>query len=295
MSNASQGKVKQRPASEHVIVIQPNRSWFRIPWREVLEYRGLIGLLVRRDFVATYKQTVLGPTWYIIQPLTQTVIFTVIFGHVAKISTDGMPKILFYLCGTLGWSYFARCMGGTSSSLVGNAGVFGKVYFPRLVMPISQVITGLIGFCIQLTTFLCFWLYFKFFTEAGCSIHMSPAVVVLPVFLVQSAAIGLGVGLLISSLTAKYRDFGLIFGYITRLWMYATPIVYPLSIVPERWRWVSAINPMTATVESFRYLFLGTGIVRPMFFISSVCGTLVLLLIGVMAFSRAERTFIDTV
>ena len=279
----------------HEHVIEPNRSWFRIPWREVLEYRDLIGLLVRRDFVATYKQTVLGPLWYVVQPLTQTLIFTVIFGHVAKISTDGLPRVLFYLCGTLGWSYFARCMGGTSSTFQGNAGLFGKVYFPRLVMPISQVLTGIIGFCIQLVTFLCFWAYFKFFTPAGAAIHMSPGVIVLPLFLLQSAALGMGVGLWISSLTAKYRDFGLLFGYLTRLWMYATPIVYPLSIVPEKWQWASALNPMTATVESFRYLFLGTGTLRPMFFVSSACGTLLIVLTGVMAFSRTERNFIDTV
>ena len=284
----------QNPATrEHVI--EANRSWFRVPWREVLEYRDLIRLLVRRDFVATYKQTVLGPAWYVIQPLTQTLIFTVIFGHVAKISTDGMPKILFYLCGSLGWSYFSRCMGGTASTFTGNAGVFGKVYFPRLVMPISQVLTGLIGFCIQLLTFLCFWVYFKFFTPAGAAIHMSPAVILVPFFLLQSAALGMGVGLVISSLTAKYRDFGLLFGYLSRLWMYATPIVYPLSIVPEKWRWVSALNPMTATVESFRYLFLGTGTLRPIFLVSSACSTLLILLIGVMAFSRTERNFIDTV
>lgn len=282
-----------RAVQEHII--HADRSWWHIPWREIYEYRDLIFLLVRRNFVATYKQTVLGPSWYIISPITQTVIFTVIFGHLAKLPTDGMPKPLFYLCGSLGWGYFAGCMGGTSSSLTANAGLFGKVYFPRLVMPISQVATGLIGFSIQLGTFLCFWIYFKFFTAAGATIHIKPMLLALPLLLVQSAAIGMGVGLWMSALTAKYRDFNHLTGYLTRFWMYATPIVYPLSMLPRKWQLLSVLNPMTPIVESFKYAFLGEGTVLVYHVISSLVLTALLLLSGMAVFSRTERTFIDTV
>ena len=278
-----------------VSVIQADRSWLHLPWREVWHYRDLLFLLVRRNFVATYKQTVIGPAWYVINPLMQTLIFTVIFGHVARISTDGLPKMLFYLCGTLAWGYFASCLGGTSSVFTGNAGLFGKVYFPRLVVPLSTLISSLIGYAIQFTTFMCFWLYFKFCTVAGASIHMNVFVICLPLLLLHSAAIGLGVGLWISSLSAKYRDFVHLSGFLVRFWMYATPVVYPLSIVPEKWRWVSAINPMTAIVETYRYIFLGVGTLRPVYFVSSVSVMLVVLLSGIMVFNRKERTFIDTV
>jgi len=278
---------------EHVI--QPDRSWLHIPWRELWEYRDLLGLLVRRNFVATYKQTVLGPAWYVINPLTQTLIFTVIFGHLAKLSTDGMPKPLFYLCGMLGWGYFSRCIGSTSSALAGNASLFGKVYFPRLVMPISEVATGLIGFLIQLVTFLGFWVYFNFFTPAGRMIQMRLAVLLLPLLLVQCAAMGMGVGLWVSSLTAKYRDFTHLTSFLVRFWMYATPLVYPLSMLPDRWKWASGLNPMTPVLESFRLAFLGVGVVQPWHVVWSLTATALLLLSGMAVFSRTERTFIDTV
>ena len=278
---------------EHEFIIEPNRSWFRVPLRDVLRYRDLLFLLVRRNFVATYKQTILGPAWYIIRPVTTTLVFTVVFGKIAKIPTDGLPKLLFYLCGTLAWGYFARCVGGTASTFVGNASLFGKVYFPRLVVPVSVVITNLIAFAIQFATFLGFWTYYKVFL--GSPIQMRPVVLFFPLLLAQSAAIALGVGLWLSSLTAKYRDFRYLTGFLTSLWMYATPVVYPLSRVPEKWRWVSAINPMTGIVEFYRYGFLGVGTVVPLYLLISVGTTVILLISGAMVFNRTERTFIDTV
>jgi lipopolysaccharide transport system permease protein len=282
-------------ATDYCIVIEPNRSWFRIPWREILQYRDLWLLLVRRDFVAKYKQTILGPLWFIIQPLLMTVMFTIVFGRIAKIPTDGLPRPLFYLCGMLAWSYFAECIRATSTVFVTNARLFGKVYFPRIIVPVSIVTSNLIAFVIQLATFLGFWIYFKFFTEAGQHFSPTPYLFALPFLLLQTGCIGLGVGLWMSSMTAKYRDFVHLTGFLTQLWMYATPIVYPLSEVPEKWRWLSALNPMTGIVETYRYAFLGAGTVEPHYLIISAVTTLVLLVTGILLFERTERTFIDTV
>jgi len=276
-------------------IIEASKSWFRVPWRELLHYRDLLFLLVRRDFVSRYKQTILGPAWFVIQPLVTTLVFTVIFGSIAKISTDKLPPMLFYLCGMLAWQYFAQCMQGTSTTFVTNAGLFGKVYFPRLVVPLSVIISNLAAFVIQLVTFLCFWLFYKFFTSSGGLFTATPWILALPILLLQTAAIGLGVGLWMSALTAKYRDFVHISGFLTQLWMYATPVVYPLSVVPEKWRWVSAINPMSGIVEAYRYAFLGTGTVSPLYLGISAVTTVILLFTGVLVFSRTERTFIDTV
>jgi len=276
-------------------IIQPTSSWFRIPWRELLHYRDLLFLFVRRDFISKYKQTILGPLWFVIQPLLTTVVFTVIFGKVAKIPTDDLPPVLFYLSGLLAWGYFAQCMSGTSDTFAQNAGLFGKVYFPRLIIPLAVVVSNLMSFAIQLVTFLCFWVWFKFFTGAGDLFNFTAYLFALPVLLLLTAAIGLGVGLWMSALTAKYRDFTHLSVFLTQLWMYATPVVYPLSAVPERWQWVSALNPMTGIVEMYRYALLGSGTVQPMYLGISICTTILVLLTGLIIFSRTEKTFIDTV
>ncbi len=276
-------------------VIEPSGRWIRIPWREIARYRDLLFLLVRRDFVSQYKQTVLGPLWFVIQPLLMTVVFTVVFNRIAQIPTDGRPPLLFYMCSMLAWGYFARCLGGTSWTFTSNAGIFGKVYFPRLIVPLSVIISQLISFLIQLATFLCFWMFYKFCTDAGSRFGLTSWLFALPVLLVQSAAIGLGVGLWMSALSAKYRDFGHLSGFLTQVWMYATPVVYPLSAVPEKWRWVCAVNPMSGIVESYRYAFLGAGTVEPLYLAISAGTTVILLVSGVLVFSRTERTFIDTV
>ena len=296
MSLSSSGFSSQPSAlPDYCVVIEPNRSWFRLPWRELLHYRDLWLLLVRRDFVAKYKQTILGPAWFIIQPLLMTVMFTIVFTGIAEIPTDGLPPGLFYLCGMLAWTYFGECIRSTSTVFVTNASLFGKVYFPRLVVPLAIVTSNLIAFVIQLLTFTGFWLYFKFFTEAGQLFSLTSAVTLLPLLLLQTACIGLGVGLWMSCMTAKYRDFVHLTGFLTQLWMYATPIVYPLSEVPEKWRWISALNPMTGIVETYRYALLGAGTVNLKYLTFSAGMTLVLLVTGILLFSRTERTFIDTV
>lgn len=280
---------------EYVVVIEPHTGWVRVPWRELVEYSDLLFLLVRRDFVAQYKQTVLGPLWFVIQPLLTTAVFTVIFGIVAKIPTDGVPPMLFYLCGMLGWGYFAGCLGGTSGTFVNNASIFGKVYFPRLIIPLSVIVSRLISFGVQLVTFLAFYLYFRYFTNGGAGLHVSPAIAVLPLLMLQTAAIGLGVGLWISSLTAKYRDFAFLSGFLIQLWMYATPVIYPISCIPERLRILLVINPMAAIVDAYRCVFLGTGMIDWFYLLLSGVMGLIILISGVMVFSKTEKTFIDTV
>ncbi len=296
MSNSTHSNdLGSPPEGEYCVIIEPNRSWIRLPWRDLLHYRDLWFLLVRRDFVSKYKQTILGPLWFIIQPVMMTLMFTVVFGRIAKIPTDGLPRMLFYLCGMLAWSYFAQCIQGTSTIFVTNANLFGKVYFPRLIVPLAVVSSNLIAFGIQLATFIAFWIYFKFFTEAGLHFGLTSYLFALPFLLLQTAAIGLGVGLWMSSLTAKYRDFAHLTGFLTQIWMYGTPVVYPLSQVPEKWRWLVSINPMTGIVETYRYAFLGAGTVEPRYLIISAVATVFLLISGVLLFSRTERTFIDTV
>ena len=286
---------QQLQADNYELIIQPSRGLLRIDWHGMLHYRDLLFLLVRRDFVAQYKQTILGPLWFIIQPLLTTLVFTVIFGKVARIPTDGIPPMLFYLCGMCVWSYFAGCFGAISNTFITNANLFGKVYFPRIILPLSVVVSRLIAFSIQLLTFLAFLVYFIFFTKAGAVVHVTGWVWTVPLLLLVSAALGLGVGLWISALTTKYRDLVHLATFLTQLWMYATPVVYPISQVPENWQWLAALNPMTGIVEAFRKAFLGAGEASPYLLGMSICMTLLLLLTGVILFSRAEKTFVDTV
>lgn len=277
------------------LVIRPSRGWFRLNLADLWRYRDLLGLLVHRDFVAKYKQSVLGPLWFVIQPLLMTVVFTLIFGKVARIPTDGLPPMLFYLCGLLGWNYFAQTFQATSGTLTTNASMFGKVYFPRLVVPLSLVVSGFIAFAIQLATFLAFWLWFRFATPAGASLQLGWSLLWFPLLMVQIAMLSLGVGLWLTSLTAKYRDFNYLTGFITQVWMYATPVIYPLSKIPEEWRWVAVLNPMTMPVEALKRIFLGQGTVEPLYIAVSAAASLVLLLSGVIVFSKVEKTFVDTV
>jgi lipopolysaccharide transport system permease protein len=278
------------------IVIQPTKGLLRVDWRGLVEYRDLLVLLVRRDFLSKYKQSILGPAWFVIQPLLTTIVFTVIFGRVANLSTDGMPKMLFYLCALVPWNYFAANLNATSTTFTSNIGLFGKVYFPRLIIPLSVVVSNLIVFAIQLLTFLGFFIYFKFFSAAGPLIKPNIELALMPLLLLQIAALSLGFGLLFTSLTVRYRDLAYAMAFMVQLWMYATPIVYPLSIVTRPgWRMIAALNPMTAIVESFKHAFLGAGTVNVRYTAISVGLTLVVLFLGLVLFSRAERTFVDTV
>lgn len=273
-------------------IIGPRKGWFDINLSGLWKYRDLIGLFVKRDFVAVYKQTILGPLWFLLQPLFTTLVFTVIFGRIAQIPTDGLPQVLFYMCGIVIWNYFADCLNKTSDTFVSNAGIFGKVYFPRLTVPISIVITNLITFAIQFVLFLAILSYFYL---AGAAIYAGLWVLMIPLLLLQMAALGLGLGILISSLTTKYRDLKYVVGFGVQLWMYATPIVYPMSQIPDKWQWLFALNPMSATVETARYALLGAGAIRPWHMGISFGVTALVLCAGLVMFSRIEKTFMDTV
>lgn len=282
-------------SAPHEIHIGPNRSWFAIEWRELWEYRDLLWLMTRRDLVSKYKQTILGPLWFIVQPVLTTVVFTIIFGRVARIPTDGFPPFLFYLCGMLSWSYFATNMNATASTFTSNAHLFGKVYFPRLIIPLATSFSNLAAFAVQLITFAGFWIYFKFAMSAGSSFSLTPALIFLPLVIAYLITLSLGVSLWMSAMSAKYRDFAHLMAFLTQLWMYATPIVYPLSIVPDRWRWLMELNPMTVATEWFRLAFLGQGEISAQGIMISLAMTLILFVSGVMIFQKTARTFIDTV
>ncbi len=273
-------------------ILNPKTGWFDLNLRELFRYRDLVTLFVRRDFVAYYKQTVLGPAWFILQPLFTTVVFTVIFGKIASLPTDGTPAMLFYMSGVVCWNYFADCLNKTSNTFVSNAGIFGKVYFPRLVVPVSVVISNLVTFAIQFTLFLLFIFYFRF---EGVRLAFSPFVFFLPLLLLQMAMLGLGMGIIISSLTTRYRDLSFAVGFGVQLWMFATPVVYPLSSVPGKAKWFYYLNPMTSVIESFRAVMLGSSPVDFINFFWSMGFALVILFAGIVLFSRVEKNFMDTV
>jgi lipopolysaccharide transport system permease protein len=276
------------------IVLRPGRGWRSLELANIWQYRDLLSLLVWRDFVSKYKQTILGPLWFIIQPLCMTLVFTVIFGKVAGLSTDGVPPLLFYLCGQLGWNYFAQNFSANSATFVANAGLFSKVYFPRLVVPLAALVSNLFAFAIQAVTFGCFFVYFKYGLRAG-GFDMDWHVILLPLLVLQTAILSLGVGLVMSALTAKYRDLTHVSALLIQVWMYATPVIYPLSTFPPKWRWVAAVNPMTPIVEAFRLLLLGVGTVDPFHMICSIATTAVVTVAGLLLFSRIEKTFVDII
>jgi lipopolysaccharide transport system permease protein len=276
------------------IVLRPGTGWPSLELASLWRYRDLLSLLVWRDFVSKYKQTILGPLWFVIQPLCMTLVFTVIFGKVAGLSTDGLPPVLFYLCGQLGWNYFAQNFASNSATFVNNAGLFGKVYFPRLVVPLAALVSNFFAFAIQVATFVCFYIYFKY-GRGAVGFGMDWRVVLLPLLVLQTAVLSLGVGLVMSALTAKYRDLTHLNTLLIQVWMYATPVIYPLSEFPLEWRWVAALNPMTPIVESFRLLLLGVGTVEPLHIVSSMATSAVVTVGGLMLFNRIEKTFVDIV
>jgi len=276
------------------IVIKPvhGYGWFNINIIEIFRNWYLIFLFVRRDFVIFYKQTVLGPFWYIIQPLLNTLVFTVVFGQVAKIPTDGIPPFIFYLSGTVVWGYFSFCVSQTGNTFVQHGQLFGKVYFPRITVPISIAITAVFQFIIQFLIFLGFFLYFKF---SGSTLQPNIYVLTVPLIILHMAILSVGIGLIISGATAKYRDLRIALGFIIQLWMYLTPIVYPLSEVPERFRLIILLNPMTAVVESFRGAFFGVSSLSQIDLLISIFMSIILFIIGLVIFTRVEKTFVDTV
>lgn len=274
------------------LVIRPQRAWWDLRLGELWRYRDLIWLFVWRDFVAYYKQTILGPLWYLIQPILTTVVFTVIFGNIAKLSTDGLPPFLFYLAGNTVWTYFSTCLTSTSNTFTNNAGLFGKVYFPRLSIPISIVISNIISFGIRMLVFLGFLVYFIL---AGSEIYPNWWILLLPILLLIMAGMGLGLGIIISSLTTKYRDLQQLVSFGVQLLMYGTPIIYPLSSIEGQWRWIILANPMTPVVEVFRLAFLGTSSLNPIYLFYSLAFVLVVFIAGILIFNHVETSFMDTV
>ena len=284
--------IQPQDDSGWTLVIRPKTGWFDLHLADLWRYRDLVMLFVRRDFVSQYKQTILGPLWFVIQPLLTTLTYTVIFGNIAQLSTDGMPKILFYLSGVTAWNYFASCLTKTSETFVANAQIFGKVYFPRLAVPVSIVLSNLICFFIQVGLFLAFYFYFL---AHGTAIRPTMALWLMPLLVLLMAALGLGAGIIVSSMTTRYRDLRFLVQFGVQLLMYSTPVIYPLSKMPERYRWIMLSNPMTPLIEVFRYAFLGSGTFSWTFLSFSAAASAVILAVGVLMFNHVERTFMDTV
>ena len=276
-------------------VIEPREKLLHVDFGELWRYRDLCMLFVRRNITTQYKQTILGPLWYLIQPTMTVVMYMVVFGGIAKIPTDGLPQPLFYLSGICLWQYFNDCLTKTSSTFTANAGIFGKVYFPRMVVPISTVISNLLRFAIQFGLFLVVYAIYQLFIIPG-EIHTNWYALLLPLLVLMLAGQALGFGILFSSLTTKYRDMTLLLDFFVRLWMYATPVIYPLSTITNaKLRFVMSLNPLTGIVEAFKYGFLGEGQFSWLLLGYSFTFTLVLMAVGVVIFNRVQRTFMDTV
>lgn len=283
---------KELPEENWTTVITPHRGLLHIPWKELWEYRELIGLLVHRDYVSTYKQTILGSVWHLLQPLLQTLMFVVVFSKILRIPTNGIPPLLFFLSGLVCWRYFADCVTKTSTTFTANQPIFDKIYFPRLAVPIAQVIVNFIGFLMQLMMFIVLYL---FFFVRGVAIHPDWRLIVLPVLIFELAALGLGVGCLISALTTRYRDLAMSVGFLMQLWMYASCVVYPLSQVAPAARRFIELNPIVPIIEAFRYAFMGMGagvVTFAQILLGAITST-IMVIIGVMVFNKVERTSVD--
>jgi lipopolysaccharide transport system permease protein len=272
--------------------IKPHDNLFHLHLKDIWNYRDLLFLLVRRDFVSFYKQTIFGPVWFFIQPIFTTIIFTVIFSKLAGISTEGVPPVLFYLSGTVAWNYFADCLTKTSTVFRDNAAIFGKVYFPRLIMPLSIIISNLVKFAVQ---FLLFILIMIWYMLQGETVQPNLYILLFPVILLMMALLGLGIGLIVTALTTKYRDLAFLVAFGVQLLMYATPVIYPLSAAPEKYRTIIGLNPLTGLIETFRYGFLGSGQFYAGAFWYSIGVSLVLFFTGLIIFNRVEKNFVDTV
>ncbi len=274
------------------MVIKPQTRLFEIDFKELWSYRDLLMLLVRRDFVATYKQTILGPIWFFLQPILTTLTFVIIFGRVAGIGTDDVPMVVFYLAGITLWNYFSESLVRTSTVFKDNANIFGKVYFPRLIMPLSIIVSNLVKLGIQFALFLLFWLYYLLFKK---EIHPNLYILLTPVLILLLGVLGLGFGMIISSMTTKYRDLALLLSFSIQLLMYATPIIYPLSKISSKFKWLIIANPMTSIIETFRLGFLGKGSFTWGAFAYSSVFALLVLLFGTVIFNKVEKSFMDTV
>ena len=277
--------------TEWTNVISSEHSLFKLNLKEVWDYRDLVYMFVKRDFVSSFKQTILGPLWFFINPIFTTVVYLIVFGNIANLSTDGAPKILFYLAGVTLWNYFSSSLGGTSNVFVGNAGIFGKVYFPRLVMPITIVISNLMRFGVQFLLFLVVFFYYWYKGE----VTPNWWILFTPIFILMMSLFALGVGMIFSSLTTKYRDLSMLLSFGISLYMYATPVIYPTSMLSAKIQPYAKYNPLTGIFEGFKYAWMGVGEFHPIMLVYSSVIILILLAIGTVIFNKVEKGFMDTV
>jgi len=283
---------KEDIAKEWDLTIEPQTSFFELNLKDVWRYRDLLWMFVKRDFVSFYKQTILGPLWFFIQPLFTTIIYTFIFGGLANLSTDGLPQPLFYMAGITAWNYFADCITKTSTVFKDNANIFSKVYFPRLIMPLSIVASNLVRFGVQM--FLLFMMM-GYYAAHNASFTITHAILLFPVLVILMALLGLGLGLIITALTTKYRDLAFLVTFGIQLLMYTTTVIYPLSSAPEKYKILISLNPMTGIIEAFRFAFLGQGQISINTLGYSTLFTIVVMVLGILIFNKTEKTFVDTV
>ncbi len=285
------GNLENNKENRWTEIIEPQSSLLNLNLKEVWRYRDLLLLLVKRDFVTYFKQTILGPIWFFINPIFTTVIYTLVFGNIAGISTNGAPKVAFYLSGVVMWNYFSTSLTQTSTVFTVNAPIFGKVYFPRLIMPLAIVVSNLMQFGIQFLLFLVIVIYYTFQGQ----LHPNIFVLLTPILIVQMAAFALGVGMIFSSMTTKYKDMTMLLAFGVQLFMYATPVIYPLSTIDEKYRYLVELNPLTAIIENFRYAFLGVGNLNIPALGYSFVVISILLAIGTIIFNRVQKGFMDTI
>ena len=279
--------------SNNYICLSPDRSWTDLRLEEVWQYRDLIVLFTKRYFALTYAQTILGPLWLFLKPFLTSIMFTLVFGYIAGIQTDGVPKFLFFLCGTAVWNFFSACVSDNAKTFIDNASLFGKVYFPRLTVPVSKVTAFLIRFLIQISMVLIILFYYCFNGRVSPRFELW---ILLPFLLLQLGLMGMGIGIIISSMTTKYRDLSVLVEFGIQLWMYGTPVVYPLSQLPQGWmRMAALLNPVTGPVELFRFILLGEGLFVPASYLWSLGFTVIVTVLGVAVFNHVEKTFLDTV
>lgn len=278
------------PDKNFITLIRPRKSPWELNFHELWQYRDLILLFVRRDFVALYKQTILGPLWFLIQPLLTTLMYTIVFANIAKISTSNMPAILFYMSGTVAWTYFSTSLLKTSDTFIQNANIFGKVYFPRMAVPVSIILSNLILFLIQFLLLAGIMIIYAF---RGIEYNLGPELLLIPFLLLLLAGLGLGFGIIVSSLTTKYRDLKQLVTFGVQLWMYATPVIFPLSEIDGKYRIIFLLNPLTGVIESFRSILLGVGEVNINYLLYSTVFMIILVLAGILLFNRIEKNFMD--
>jgi lipopolysaccharide transport system permease protein len=286
---------KKEVSEDWNLIIVPQTALFHFDFQEIWRYRDLLWLLVRRDFVSFYKQTILGPLWFFIQPVFTTITFTFIFGNLAGLSTDGLPQPLFYMTGIAAWNYFADCLTKTSTVFRDNSNIFSKVYFPRLIMPLSIVVSNLARLFVQIVLLLCVMFFYYLNNDLTTLFRLNLNILFIPVIILMMAMLGLGLGLIITALTTKYRDLSFLITFGVQLMMYSTTVIFPLSSAPQKYKWIIEMNPMTGIIEAFRYCLLGNGVLTFYSFGYSVVIAILSIIVGILIFNKTEKTFVDTI